>query len=131
MQEMFRSPVTEDRRYGEPAMRHARGDLLGLVYRFYPRGMRLGDPRYRETDEHRRLVEARRHAGTGAAYEGWRAMLGRLRVRFPGCEVENRSFHLATGGYDGCYSGKLLLPALEPGRYRLEARAIDPDHART
>jgi len=43
-----------------------RSELLGLVYRFYPRGVHCydrlnappGEPFYDDTEEHRRLVEA-------------------------------------------------------------------------
>lgn len=88
-------------------------ELLDLVYRYYPRGVRDSDPRYESTEEYRRLVEARRRAGTDE--EPWRALLRRLEVRFPACQVQNQSFHLLTGGLDACYSAWLWLRLPTPG----------------
>ena len=91
-------------------MRHTLEQLLAVVYRFYPRGMSDTDAGYDDTEEHRRLVAARRHAGTGVPYEHWRAMLRRLDARFPERSVTNRALHLPTGNIDACYSAWLELP---------------------
>jgi hypothetical protein len=91
-------------------VRHSLDQLLAVVYRFYPRGMNDTDAGYDDTEEHRRLVAARRHAGTGEPYERWRAMLRRLDACFPGRSVTNRSLHLPTGSIDACYSAWLDLP---------------------
>jgi hypothetical protein len=87
-------------------LKHSIEELLAVVYLHYPRGIRGDDPRYHETDEHRRLVAARRAAGDDA--EPWRAMLRRLGARFPECAAQNGSLHLPTGDYDAGYVGALF-----------------------
>ena len=89
-------------------MKHSVEELLSVVYRFYPRGLYASDPRYRDTEEHRRLVQAR----IQAAAEGsrWDVLLQRLRVRFPE-GLMNRSLGLYTGDNDAAYEGSLTLPA--------------------
>jgi hypothetical protein len=90
-------------------------DLLKVVYQYYPRAPMGPDHIFEgfgETEEHRRLVAARIRAGTENGK--WRAMLDRLRARFPECEVEDRAYYLATGGYDAAYAAKLVLPTLPP-----------------
>lgn len=112
-----------------------------MIYRYFPRGMALpkamtypqakflpgggidegpgvliGDPRYDSTEEHCRLVEARIRAGTGEDYAAWRAMLARMRTRFPDCSVMNWSFHLAGGTLDSAYSAEVHLPSAAPDK---------------
>lgn len=93
-------------------MRQTAAELLATVYQFYPRSLEETDPRYRESEEHQRLVQARRQAGS----EGnpWRVLLGRLKLRFPSYTVQNNSVHLPTGNYDAGYSGLLWLPTRGP-----------------
>lgn len=89
-----------------------RGDLLDLVYRFYPRGMLQierrhvppGEAVYDDTVEHRRLVEA---ANRGRAeYPMWKAMIRRLGDRYG---LQNESLHLLSGGTDPAYSARIWL----------------------
>jgi hypothetical protein len=94
-------------------MKHTINDLLEAVYRHYPRRIQSYDPRYKKSEEYLRLVAARRRAGAEAG--PWRAMLRRLDEHLPEPGVQNRSFHLPTGGLDACYSGRLFLPAITPG----------------
>jgi hypothetical protein len=94
-------------------MKHSTDELFSIAYRYYPRGFPTDSPYYRETAEYRRLVEVRKRAGTGEEYEQWRRSLGRLKERL-GLDVENWSFHLAAGSCDACYSGKVVLPTLDP-----------------
>jgi hypothetical protein len=104
-------------------MKHSVDELLETVYRHYPRGVPngvpeeapAGEPRYEETEEYLRLVAARRRAG--ADYEPWRALLRRLRDKFPECGVQDRAFHLPSGGFDASYSAWLRLPTSAPGEY--------------
>jgi hypothetical protein len=86
-------------------MKHSIEELLAVVYRHYPRGIQSEDPRYEDSEEHRRLVAARRAAG--AASEPWRALLRRLNERFPECGAQNGSLHLPTGACDAGYCGGL------------------------
>ena len=88
-------------------------ELLAVVYRFYPRGVRNfqriyvppNEPFYDDTEEHRRLVEA---ANRGRAeYPTWKAMFRRLEDRY---SVQNESLHLLSGGVDPAYSGRLYRP---------------------
>jgi hypothetical protein len=63
------------------------------------------EPGYSETPQDRRLLEATLRAGTGAEYERWQAMLGRLRATSAG-RILNTSMHL-TAAWSGshCYEG--------------------------
>ena len=95
-----------------------RSELLDVVYRFYPRGVRnfmriyvpSGEPFYDDTEEHRRLVEA---ANRGREeYPTWKAMIGRLGDRY---SLQNESLHLLSGGVDPAYSARIYRPKdLEP-----------------
>ena len=89
-------------------MKHSLDELIQVAYRYYPRGVSSDDPRYNETEEYGRLVAARRHAG--ANYAPWRGLLQRLREEFPEREVQDRAFHLPSGGFDAGYSAWLHLP---------------------
>jgi hypothetical protein len=88
-------------------------ELLEIVHRHYPRGLWPDDPRYGATEECRCLVEARIQAGTGAEYDRWLALLGRLEARFPEGIVYNRAFYLASGNHDAAYAAKVVLPGPE------------------
>ncbi len=90
-------------------MKHSIDDLLGAVYRHYPRGIARDDPRYEASEEYMRLSAARREAG-GVARERWRSLLRRLDERLPGDKTADLSLHLPTGQYDACYSGCVSLP---------------------
>ncbi|WP_437951243.1 hypothetical protein WME98_10625 [Sorangium sp. So ce296] len=85
-------------------MRHSLDELLGIVYRYYPRGVGITDDvdeeLIRQTEEHARLVAARIQASKD---ERWHSMLRRIGDRFP-CMLRNHSLHLTAGGCDGCYS---------------------------
>ena len=98
-------------------MNHTLDELLDIVYRYYPRGVgshdQLDDPRIKETEEHARLVAARRRA---AADERWHAMRRRISERFPDAPLMNHSLHLPTGALDACYSFTIYLPNATDGR---------------
>ncbi len=94
-------------------MSHSVAKLIELCYRYYPRSLSDDDPRYKDTEEHRCLVAARRTAGANEE-ERWRPMLRRINARFPSPGVQNLSLHLPTGSCDGGYSGRLWLHALRP-----------------
>ncbi|WP_437876511.1 hypothetical protein [Sorangium sp. So ce513] len=99
-------------------MMTTRSELLDVVYRFYPRGVRKivpmyvppNEPVYEDTEERRRLVEA---ATRGRAeYPTWKAMIRRLRDRY---SLQNESLHLLSGGGDPAYSARIYRPKdLEP-----------------
>jgi hypothetical protein len=95
-------------------MKHSIEELIQVVYRYYPRGLLIDDPRYKESEEYQRLVAARRQAGTNN--DQWRAMLRRLGDQFPKNGVQNRSLHLPGGDWDACYSCCLFL-ATAPGEH--------------
>lgn len=82
-------------------------ELMAIAHHFHPRGISPSAPGYDDTEEHRRLVAARRRAGT--ENHAWRAMLARLRALSPGKTVQDRSLHLTTGEADACYSALLWL----------------------
>jgi hypothetical protein len=85
-------------------------ELIAIAHHYYPRGCGYDDSK--ETEEHRRLVEARKLAGTGTDRDRWRTLLDRLGAKFPGNGVQNRSIHLEMGSLDACYSGAIHLPHL-------------------
>jgi hypothetical protein len=75
-------------------MKHTLDELLAIVYRYYSRGVGITDIDIQAriaTEEHSRLVAARRQAAAG---ERCHAMLRRIADRFPGM-LENHSPHLA------------------------------------
>jgi hypothetical protein len=85
-------------------MRHSLDELLDIIHKYYPREIRATEQRddeaRRQTEENARLIAARRQA---AADERWHVMRQRISDRFPGM-LMNRSLHLPTGNWDGCYS---------------------------
>jgi hypothetical protein len=85
-------------------MKHSLDELLGIAYRYYPRETVATDAG-KETEEHTRLVVARRQA---ARDERWHSMLKRISQQFPNA-VTNRSLHLPTGEFDACYSFTVCL----------------------
>jgi hypothetical protein len=95
-------------------MKHSIDDILSLLYRYYPRGIERYDPAIPSTEEYRRRIDVRR--GAVAKYGRFRALLGRLRARFPGCLVEDQGLYHPEGNFDACHSGKLVLPTLPPQR---------------
>ncbi|WP_237244677.1 MULTISPECIES: hypothetical protein [Sorangium] len=63
-----------------------------------------GEPVYKDTEEHRRLVEA---ANRGRAeYPRWNAMIDRLGDRYG---LQNELLHLLSGGADPAYSARVWL----------------------
>lgn len=66
-------------------MQHSVTELIEIAHRHYPRGISREDPRYDTSEEHLRLVAARRKAGEQRG--PWCAMLQRMRERFPGNQV--------------------------------------------
>ena len=89
-------------------MRQSFDELLHVVYRFYARGLQQYDPGYKDSEEHRRLVQARIQAA--APGNPWGTLLERLALRFPKDQIQNGSLHLPTGGWDAGYVGSLWLP---------------------
>ena len=95
-----------------------RSDLLDLIYRFYPRGVRNfdrihvppGEPFYQDTEEHRRLVEV---ANRGRVeYPTWSAMTTRLYARY---RLQDESVCLLAGWVRPAYSASVFRPKdLEP-----------------
>ncbi len=89
-------------------MNHKIDELLEIVYRYYPRATGSSESPLKgdETDEHQRLVDARREA---AQDKRWHDMLGRISDHLPGM-IMNHSLHLPTGNLDACYLFALSLP---------------------
>jgi hypothetical protein len=95
-------------------MKHSIDELIGIAHCYYPQGVPGEDLRYRETEENRQLVAARR--GAGANNERWRAMLRRLGEHFSESTVQDGSLHLPTGALGASYSGDIYLPN-DPGEH--------------
>jgi hypothetical protein len=90
----------------------SRSELVDLIYRFYPRGVRNierehvppGEPVYADTEEHVRLIAA---ADRGRQeYPTWEAMIDRLDAHY---DLQNESLCLLGGGTDPAYSGRVWL----------------------
>ncbi|XXY51765.1 hypothetical protein WME91_11550 [Sorangium sp. So ce269] len=102
-------------------MKHTVGQLLEIVYRYFPRG--IGDPdphqfwqddsRREQTEEHARLVAARIQASKD---ERWHALRRRISDRFPDVLLMNRSLHLPAGSCDACYSFTISQPSTRDHR---------------
>ena len=97
-------------------MKHSLAELVDIVYSYFPRGLRGDEPRYKQTPEYRRRIEARTPAS--ARFRDWCAMLARLKARFPEglreIGVQNGSPFLASPGaatLDRCFTGALWLPS--------------------
>jgi hypothetical protein len=96
-------------------MKHTINDLLDTVYRYYARGISNNDPRRKSTEEEQRLSAIRHQAGVDDTL--WQALLDRLELAFPDATVQNDSFHLQTGKYDACYSGRIFLKPVHGEHY--------------
>lgn len=81
-----------------------RDELLEVVYRFYPRGLRVFGLEYDNTEEAQRQRDAARRGL--AALPTWSAMLGRLATRYPVMD------HQAHGGepWDPAYVARVEIP---------------------
>lgn len=88
----------------------SRSDLLDIIYRYYPRGVRHiqrnflppGEVYYRDTEQHLRLVEVAKRGR--AEYSTWQAMYRRLGKRY---SVQNESMSLLAGNADPAYSARI------------------------
>ncbi len=89
-------------------MTHA--ELLEVVYRFYPRGLSPWGLGYDDTEESYRQVEAARRGA--AEYPRWKAMLSRLRARYPSTD---HSLRILGGGVDPGYWGDIEIPGRKLG----------------
>lgn len=98
-------------------MKHSVEELVGVVFRYYPRGIESRDSSYKATEEHRRLFDARRAAGASTGKKTWNALLSRLGERFPECCEFNGSLHLPTGEHDACLTGGLILRTPPEGEF--------------
>jgi hypothetical protein len=93
-------------------MKHTLDELLGIVYRYYPRGVGIVDgdldvQAIHDSEEHARLVAARPEAAND---ERWRALRHRIAERFPEASLTDHSLHLSAGNCDACYSCTISLP---------------------
>lgn len=98
-------------------MRHTTKELVDIVHQYFPRWMENNDRDYEQSPELQRQMAARVPASQ--QYPAWKAMLQRLRDRFPedrcpGVEIHNHSYFLqvpAANTCDRCFTGQLWLPA--------------------
>jgi hypothetical protein len=100
-------------------MKHTLDELFDIVYQYYPRGVGMVDgdidiKAIRDSEEHARLVAARKKAATD---ERWHALRRRIQERFPEASLMNHSLHLPTDNYDdACYSFAIHLPGAAQDR---------------
>ncbi len=100
-------------RLGKGSVKHTQGELLDIIYRYYPRGVGIVDgdidiQLIYDSEEHARLVAAQQKAVTD---ERWHAMQRRIDEHFPDATLVNYSRHLP-GGQDACYSFLILPPEI-------------------
>jgi hypothetical protein len=82
-----------------------RSDLLALVYHFYPRGLYVDGLGYDDTEERYRQCEAVRRGA--AEYPTWKAMLRRLRARYP---FTDHAMGVLGGSLMPGYSAEIEIP---------------------
>ena len=105
-------------RLGKGSIKHTQGELLDIIYRYYPRGVGIVDgdidvQLIHASEEHARLVAARQQVATD---ERWPALFRRIVERFPDVSLMNGSLYLPTGGQDACHSFTLCLPGAADDR---------------
>ena len=101
-------------------MNHTVVDLVAKAHEYFPRGIPSVDPRYGQSPEVLRQKAVR--VPVSALYDPWRAMLDRLRLRFPearvpAVHVENACYFLQVAtatNHDRCFTGQIWLPARSP-----------------
>jgi hypothetical protein len=93
-------------------MHHSVDELIAVARRYYRQDTCFNDA-YQETEEERRLIAARIHAGTGENRTRWHAFLDRIREQFPAYGLQNRSIALQTGSGDASYHAEIYLPLAE------------------
>ena len=92
-------------------MKHTTEQLIAIAHEYFPRGMSYADPGYLETPEVQRQKAARLPAS--ARFDEWRALLARLRARFPDSGVMNGSPFLQVALatlHDRCFDGRIDVP---------------------
>jgi hypothetical protein len=89
-------------------MKHTTEEFFAIARRYYPSGIESHDPRYKESEEHARLVTARR--GAGARRDVWRAMLDRLSKQFPDRDVYDDVLACPPEWLRAGYEGSIFLP---------------------
>lgn len=88
--------------------------LIQLLHRYYPSGVLADEPRYKESEEARRLEALLRDAM--GSTQVWDGFVQRLEEEFPGCMLWDRSLP-----HDPCYICAVALPGVEMGGNRYDA----------
>lgn len=102
-------------------MKHTVADLKAIIRAYFPRAA-SAPVNVETTEEHRRLVTARKKAGENKAM--WSAVLRDIEARLPGCMVQTDSLHLPTGWYDSGYAAIINLPDRSERERRHELRVV-------
>lgn len=89
--------------------------LVRLVHRYYPAGLLIDEPRYKESEEFQRL-EALLHT-TARGSPAWRDFLQRLPGEFPGCSIWDMTVPLL----DPCFICRVSLPGFAAGAARYDS----------
>jgi hypothetical protein len=89
-----------------PSPRLTLPQLLEVVHRYYPSHVRRSDEGYPSSEQHQRLLKARREASSGSA--AWEQLLHRLDGALPDCKVEDWT---ALFSDDNCWRARIYLPA--------------------
>jgi hypothetical protein len=88
--------------------------LIQLLHRYYPSGVLADEPRYKASEETRRL-EALLQDAMGNT-QAWDEFVQRLQEEFPGCRLWDRTLP-----HDPCYVCAVALPGVETGGNRYDA----------
>jgi hypothetical protein len=83
--------------------------LVQLVHRYYPAGLLIDEPQYKESEESQRLT-ALLHANAGGG-PTWKDFIQRLRGEFPDSSI----WDLTAPLLDPCYNVRVSLPGFAVG----------------
>jgi hypothetical protein len=88
--------------------------LVQLVHRYYPAGLLIDEPQYKESEEFQRLT-ALLHANAGGS-PSWKDFIQGLREVFPDSSIWDTTVPLL----DPCYSVRVSLPGFVTGDARYD-----------
>jgi hypothetical protein len=83
--------------------------LVQLVHRYYPAGLLIDEPRYKQSEEVQRLTALLQANAAGSPT--WKEFIQRLRGEFPDSSIWDMTVPLM----DPCYSVRVSLPGFETG----------------
>ncbi|PTL81970.1 hypothetical protein [Vitiosangium sp. GDMCC 1.1324] len=83
--------------------------LVQLVHRYYPAGLLVDEPQYKNSEEAQRLRAL--HLANATGSPTWKEFIQRLREEFPGCSL----WDMTVPFLDPCYICRVSLPGRVKG----------------